>query len=122
LREPLDGDERGRLLETWVFHELRAHVAYSGCGGELAYWRTPSGGEVDFVWSRGSVAVGIEVKASPRWRSEDGRSLKEMTRAGVVKRCFAVYTGDRPLLDQELKVLPVADFLRALTEGGVIGR
>ena len=60
LREPLEAAERGTLLETLVFHELRAQIAYSGCGGELSYYRTASGSEVDFVWTRGRHAIGIE--------------------------------------------------------------
>lgn len=56
LRESLDGAERGHLLETLVFHELRAHMSYSNCGGTLSYYRTPSGTEVDFIWSRGKHA------------------------------------------------------------------
>ena len=40
------------LLETLGFHELRARIAYSGCGGDMAYYRTPSGSEVDFIWTR----------------------------------------------------------------------
>ncbi len=120
LREPLGADEGGRLLETWVLHELRAHVAYADCGGELSFWRTPSGSEVDFVWARGGHAVGIEVKATARWRREDGRALKEIARAGVVKRCFAVYMGDRALQDEEVRVLPVTSFLEELQRGRVI--
>ena len=121
LREPIDSAERGTLLETWLFHELRAHIAYAGSGGELSHWRTPSGSEVDFVWSRGARAVGIEVTASPRWRSEHGRALKELVRSGIVQRGFAVYTGDRALRDEEIPVLPWKDFLRELTDGRIIG-
>lgn len=122
LREPLDGSDRGTLFETWMFHELRAHMAYSGSGGELSYWRTPSGSEVDFVWSRGRHAVGIEVKASPRWRSEYGRPMKELIRAGKIQRGFAVYSGENALHDEELRVLPWANFLRELGRGHVLER
>ena len=38
LREPLDGLERGFLLETWVLHELRAAMAFRNLGGQLHYW------------------------------------------------------------------------------------
>ena len=82
LREPLDSTERGHLLETMVFHELRAHVAYSGCGGEISYYRTPSGTEVDFIWSRGTHRIGIEVKASRQWRPEYGRALRDLRGRG----------------------------------------
>lgn len=122
LREPLESQERGTLLETVIFHELRAHLAYSGCGGQLSYWRTPSGSEVDFLWTRGRHAVGIEVKATARWRSEDGRALKELRRAGAVQGCFAVTLGDQPLQDAEIRVLPLPTFLRELAGGRVLPR
>ena len=120
LREPLEGPERGALLETLVFHELRAQIAYSGCGGELSYYRTPSGTEVDFVWRRGRLAVGIEVKASPRWRPEYGRALAELHRAGVVTGCCGVYLGDAPLRDGPVRVLPLRSFLAELSAGRVL--
>jgi len=120
LREPLDGAERGALLETLVFHELRAQIAYSGCGGELSYYRTPSGTEVDFVWRRAALAVGIEVKASPRWRPEHGRGLAELHRTGVVTRCCGVYLGDIALQDGPIRVLPLRAFLGELSRGRVL--
>lgn len=120
LREPLEAAERGALLETLVFHELRAQVSYSGCGGELSYYRTASGSEVDFVWTRGRHAVGIEVKASARWRPEYGRPLADLHRAGVATGCYGVYLGDRPLQDGPIRVLPLQAFLRELARGHVL--
>jgi predicted AAA+ superfamily ATPase len=120
LRDPLDSSERGPLLETFVLHELRAQIAYGDCGGELFYWRTPSGNEVDFVWTRGRAAVGIEAKSSTRWRSDDGRGLKDLVASGVVQRCFGIYLGDRPVKDGPIDVLPALDFFRVLAAGRVL--
>jgi predicted AAA+ superfamily ATPase len=120
LREPLEGAERGPLLQTLVFHELRAQLAYAGLGGRLAYYRTPSGAEVDFVWSRGRRAVGIEVKASPRWRPEFSRALRDLHGAGVLWGCFGVYLGERALQDGPVRVLPVHAFARELAAGRVL--
>lgn len=119
LREPIDGLERGFLLETWILHELRATIAYEGIGGELHYWRTPSGSEVDFVWTRGKRAVGIEVKAAAKWRREFGGPLKSLVEVGVVQSGFGVYTGTTELKDGPLRVLPVRTFLAALARGDV---
>lgn len=121
LREPLDADERGKLLETLILHELRAQVAYSDIGGELSYWRTPSGTEVDFVWSRPGRATGIEVKSSSRWREADGRALKELLAAGTIQRAFGVYAGEHVLRDGAIEVLPVARFVRELAAGRILG-
>jgi predicted AAA+ superfamily ATPase len=120
LREPLEAAERGTLLETLVFHELRAQIAYAGLGGSLAYYRTPTGTEVDFVWTRGSRAVGIEVKASGRWRPEFGRALAELHGAGVLSDCVGVYLGERPLQAGSVRVLPLHAFARELASGRIL--
>jgi uncharacterized protein len=120
LREPLDDAERGALLETLVFHELRAQIAYANCGGELSYYRTPSGTEIDFIWTRGRHVVGIEVKASARWRLEHGRALADLRTTGVVTACYGVYLGEVPLRDGPMRVLPLHTFLRQLATGRVL--
>jgi predicted AAA+ superfamily ATPase len=120
LREPLESAERGALLETLVFHELRAEIAYAGGGGELSYYRTPSGAEVDFVWRRGKLAVGIEVKASTRWRPEHARALADLHGAGVLTASYGVYLGDTPLRDGPIHVLPLQSFLAELSGGRVL--
>ncbi|MFN0063177.1 MAG: DUF4143 domain-containing protein [Myxococcaceae bacterium] len=91
LREPLETAERGHLLETLVLHELRAYQNVSNCGGNLAYWRTPYGSEVDLVWTRGKESVAIEVKASTRWRNEFSHGLKAVGGAGVASRCISLH-------------------------------
>ena len=121
MREPLAEPERGHLLETYVLHELRAWVNRSGCGGQLAYWRTPSGSEVDFIWSRAGTAVGIEAKAASRWRRGDGAALKHLRQDKHVRRGFGVYLGREVLRGGPLEVLPLPQFLRQLAAGRVLG-
>lgn len=121
LREPIENTERGPLLETYLLHELRAFVNDAGCGGELSYWRTASGTEVDFVWSRGGRHVAIEAKASDRWRGEAGRGLSELAASLPKTRTLAVYLGPRALKAGDLEVLPLADFLRRLDAGEILG-
>ena len=86
----------------------------------MAYYRTPSGSEVDFIWTRGSNSVGIEVKASERWRPEHGRALAELHRAKVVRACFGVYLGEHALRDGPITVLPLHEFLCELAAGRVL--
>jgi uncharacterized protein len=121
-REPLDSAERGPLLETLVLHELRSEIEYSGIGGELSYWRTPSGSEVDFIWRRAGRAIGIEVKAATRWRSADGRALRELHDSGTIQRGLAVYRGEHVLKDGPISVLPFERFVRDLANGRILGR
>jgi predicted AAA+ superfamily ATPase len=120
-REPLDGLERGFLLETWVLHELRAAMAFQNLGGDLRYWRTPSGSEVDFIWTRGKRAVGVEVKASPTWRHDFGGPLKSLVADRVVQAGYGVYMGTAELKDGPLRVLPLQRFFKELTSGRVLG-
>jgi predicted AAA+ superfamily ATPase len=119
LREPLEGIERGFLLETWVLHELRAALSLHNAGGKLCYWRTPSGSEVDFIWTRGARAVGFEVKASERWRPEFGEALKGLIAGGIVRTGFGVYAGKVELKDGPLRVMPLQSFFQALAKGDV---
>ncbi|MBM4142468.1 MAG: ATP-binding protein [Lentisphaerae bacterium] len=120
LREPLDGTERGFLLETWVLHELRAAIAFRNLGGQLHYWRTPSGSEVDFIWSRGNRAVGIEVKASTAWRGEYGSAIKSLLADGILTAGHGIYTGAVELKDGALRIWPLQRFFRELTDGGIL--
>jgi predicted AAA+ superfamily ATPase len=121
VREPLDSSERGALLETWVLHELRAAIAAANLGGQLHFWRTPSGTEVDLVWTRGSRAVGIEVKAAATWRTEYGQALRSVLDQRVLTAGHGVYTGTAELKDGPLRVWPILRFLRELASGGILG-
>lgn len=120
MREPLDGAERGFLLETWILHELRAAMATQDTGGQLHYWRTPSGSEVDFVWTRGPHAVGLEVKAAATWRNEYGASLKALIAQGSLQAGYGIYMGAAELKDGPLRVFPLKRFLKELASGHVL--
>ena len=91
-------------------------------GGQLSYWRTPSGSEVDFIWSRGERAVGIEVKAAAVWRREYGAPLKSLIDAAAVREGYGVYTGTAELKDGPVRVMPLHLFLRLVSSGEVLGR
>jgi predicted AAA+ superfamily ATPase len=121
LREPLETAEKGHLFETYILHELRARMNQAGTGGELGYWRTPSGTEVDFVWTRGGRSVGIEVKSTNRWKPEYSRALAELLDDGAVSAAFGVYLGEHEIQDRGVRVLPLAAFLRVLEAGNAIG-
>ena len=120
LRDSPNELERGVLLETYVLHELRAAMNHHGSGGQLSYWRTPSGSEVDFVWTRGKSSVGIEVKSGSRWRLQDGAALKQLVQQGTVRRGVATYMGNARLRDGPLDVLPIAEFLQRLNAAEIL--
>ena len=120
LHETIGDSERGPLLETYLLHELRASIQQSDCGGQLAYWRTPSGSEVDFIWTRGAKAVGIEVKGASRWRREDGAALSSLHAEKIIRKAFGVYLGREALRAGPVVVLPLRQFLERLYAGDVL--
>ena len=97
-------------------------MAFQNLGGDLRYWRTPSGSEVDFIWTRGKRAVGVEVKASPTWRHDFGGPLNSAAsgrsrRAGGLRRLH----GDGRIERRSLGRLPLQRFFKELTSGRVLG-
>lgn len=117
IREPLEAAERGALLESLVLHELRAAMSVHNAGGDLSYWRTPAGVEVDFIWRRGRRAVGVEVKASARWRREDAAVLRQLMDEKVLTTGYLVYGGSEVLRDRGVDVLPFEEFARRAAQG-----
>lgn len=120
LHEPLESSERGPLLETLVLHELRSWINMSGCGGELAYWRTPSQSEIDFIWTRGRKTVGIEVKAAQVWKREYGGTLNQLSHEKRLQECFGVYLGNARLKDHAVHVLPIKEFMKDIAHGKLL--
>lgn len=111
--------EKGALFETLVLHELAAADSYQGRAGRISYWRTPSGTEIDFIWSRGDRHVGIEVKSGTNWKPEWSKALNELTEAGSLAAAFGVYQGQERLRQGNVLILPFADFVRALYDGTI---
>lgn len=103
---------------TWneLNAELRAHLAIHNRGGELSYYRTGAGAEVDFIWRGPEITVSIEVKSSARWRPEHGAVLKELMERKAIQRAYAVFDGEAVQQDGPVRVLPVREFCARLSE------
>jgi predicted AAA+ superfamily ATPase len=71
-RHPLGG----ALLENLVLAQLLAWREVELPRPQIFYWRTASGAEVDFVIESHQGLLPIEMKASPRVRPEDVRSVE----------------------------------------------
>jgi hypothetical protein len=101
LRRLLAGDltagpdaGRGATQENAVEILLRA------AGGDLYYWRTVAGAEVDFVWRPAGVPIPIEVKSGPMARPSVPRGLRRFIDAYAPPRALVVNDS----LDQEIEV------------------
>ena len=118
--QPLPDDWNGVLLEHLVLHEIRSHVHYAAVKGSLGYWATPTGSEVDFVWWYGRKIVAIEVKHGSSYRGEYRKGIEAFRPPSDV-RSYIVYLGDREMLVDGTRVLPLESFLRRLHAGEILG-
>ena len=119
--QPMPKDWHGVLLEHWIHHELQAYLDYGLIKGSLGYWRTPSGSEVDFIWWYGDKTIGIEVKSSKKFRKEYLKGLKSLKESMSLHGAYLVYPGSEELLIDDIRIMPVMDFLRQLHEGRILG-
>ena len=118
--QPRPADWDGVLLEHLVLHEIRSHVHYEAVKGSLGYWATPGGSEVDFVWWHGRNVVAIEVKHGREYRRDYGKGIEAFL-SGRKARSYVVYLGDREMVVEDTRVLPLESFLRRLHAGEIIG-
>ena len=102
--------EYGHLFETWVHHELRCYLDARVRDGEIAYWRTPSGTEVDFIVGTSA----IEAKSASRIDSHDLKGLKAIAEEGAFSRRIVVSREPIPLQIDGIDILPAAEFIKRL--------
>jgi len=117
---PLAAEERGALLEGWVFTLLRTYAEERGLYDEILYWSPPAGSatEVDFLLRRGREFLAIEVKSSPRYSSALTTGLRAIGDLPRLVRRILVFTGPRALTTPEgIEAWPVRRFLDALAGG-----
>ena len=122
LAYPPTEEEAGFLFETFVLHELRAYLSYSGLNYPVHYWSSPDGVEVDFLVEDSRGYVALEIKSSREWRNAFQRGLlriREELGAGRV-RAYGVYGGPRRQDAGPIPVFPLTEFLKKLWGGELI--
>jgi len=105
--------EFGLAFETWLLHELIAWRDYVS-GEPVAYWRSTSGFEVDFILGDHTA---IEVKAGENVSPQDLKSLRALAEEKKLKRYLCVSLEPRRRQVGEVTVLPYRQFLEALWSG-----
>lgn len=119
---PLALEERGALLEGWVFTLLRAHNVNGALFDEAAYWSPAQtlDTEVDFVLRRGRDLLAIEVKHQPRFSPPLLRGLRAAADLPRVVRRVLVYRGRQTLeTDDGIEVWPVDRLAEAVAQGSL---
>jgi predicted AAA+ superfamily ATPase len=105
--------EHGHAFETWVGHELKTWADYHG-GVELAYWRTPTGHEVDFVLGS---ETAIEVKAATNVQSRHLQGLAALQEEKALRRHVLVCLEARARRVDDLEIMPWRVFVEELWSG-----
>ena len=101
----------GEFFEHYVFMELRAWIDYRRPRTALAFWRSRSGHEADFILDD---RVAIEAKATRRVQQKHLRGLLALADEGLVERSIVVCREDRPRLERGVEIWPLEFFLAEL--------
>jgi predicted AAA+ superfamily ATPase len=105
--------EFGEAFEAYVHHELKTYCDYKGVP-DLAYWRSTSDFEVDFILND---RTAIEVKAKTNVPDRDLRGLRALREERLLKHYVVVSLESAPRRADGIDVLPWPDFLGRLWEG-----
>jgi len=105
--------EFGEALETYFFHELKTFAHYQSAG-EIAYWRSVSGYEVDFILAD---SLAVEVKASRNVGPQDLVGLRALQEERAVKHYVVVSLEERRRTVNQIRIFPWKEFLEDLWSG-----
>ena len=106
--------EFGEAFESYIFHEISTYIDYTEAM-PLAYWRSTSNFEVDFVLAD---KTAIEVKAKDPVGERDLRGLRALKEESLLKHYVVVSLEPRPRTVDGIRILPWKDFLERLWDGG----
>ena len=106
--------EYGHAFEAWILHELASYADTFHRDAEIAYWRTRSNLEVDFVVN-GEVA--IESKTTRNATKGDLRGLRAIGEEGGFRHRILVSCEPRPREVEGIAILPWQEFIARLWGG-----
>jgi predicted AAA+ superfamily ATPase len=105
--------EFGELFETWLHHELASYRDYV-TNEPLAYWRSTSGFEVDFLIGE---HTGLEAKAKETVGAQDLRGLGALAEENRVRRPVCVSLEARRRQVGNVEIWLHREFVEALWAG-----
>jgi len=113
---PIDSPQEidGAALEGLVAQHLRAWTAYRDAGN-LYYWRTKAGVEVDFILYGMEEFYAIEVKNSTRVHKKMLKGLRSFCEDYPEATPMLLYRGKERLKINNIACIPCQAFLTALT-------
>jgi uncharacterized protein len=116
-RQPKVGSpEFGKAFEHYILMELKAYQAYRNPDWPVAFWRTSTGREVDFIL--GDKELAIEIKGSSRVHEGDLMGLQTLLEDGPVKKCAIICMEKQPRrVTKHIEVTPWQLFIERLWAG-----
>lgn len=108
----------GKAFEHFIYLEILAYSHYARLHYPLAFWRTSSQIEVDFIL--GDHEVAIEVKGTKLANEQHLRGLKAFREEYKVRKSILVSLDSAPRLTKDVHVLPWQTFLEQLWAGDII--
>lgn len=105
--------EFGEAFEAYLHHELKTYCDYEGVP-DLAYWRSTSDFEVDFILND---RTAIEAKAKTNVSDRDLRGLRALREERLLKHYIVVSLETVPRCVDGIEILPWQEFLARLWEG-----
>jgi predicted AAA+ superfamily ATPase len=101
----------GKVLEHFIFTELKAYLSYNKDNRGLSFWRSKSGFEVDFLIGD---EIAIEVKSSKLVTEKHLAGLNALSEDIKLKRKIVVSMDTNPRRIGDILILPVKYFLEKL--------
>jgi len=113
---PLDSASEidGAALEGLVAQHLRAWINYRGDSGDLYFWRTKSGVEVDFVVYGQDIFCAFEVKNSKKVNSKMLKGLISFNDDYPEAKAYLLYRGKDVMVVKNILCIPCETFLHYL--------
>lgn len=111
-------DAFGNAFEHFIYQEIYAHSSYSEKNYPVAYWRTASQTEVDFIL--GDHEVAVEVKGTRNVQPHHLHGLKKFAEDYTVKKLLVVSDDPMERKMGDVAVLPWKLFLERLWNGEII--
>ncbi len=109
----------GRAFEHFIFSEIITHSHYSELFYPIAYWRTSSGFEVDFVL--GDCEIAIEAKSSSMVHNHHLKGIRAFKEEYTAKRYLVVSMDTaRRKTEDGIEILPWKDFLDELWDNNLV--
>jgi len=109
----------GNAFEHFIYQEILAYSHYSRLHYPMAFWRTSSQIEIDFIL--GDHEVAIEVKGTKLAQSKHLKGLKAFRDEYTIRKSILVSLDDSPRLTEGIHVLPWKTFLEQLWSGKIMG-